>query len=402
MTQAQGIYKTVAYKKQVSKGTPASGAGGQLLRRETATFNAPKDSFSSNEINSHQQHTGDTHGTRKPTGTLNGNISPGTYADFFAALFRKGFTAPASVTGLTLTIAADGSNWSVTRSAGDFMGAVKKFDVIRLSGANLDAANVGVNLLVLGVTTTVLTVTPINGKTLTAESSKASSSVTFPGKKSMVPLTGHTNDYFTIEERFGDIGKSRIWEDQQIAKADISLPATGNATVAFGLVGIDYKKSPTQSLTAPAAETTTPILNATNGVLFIGTSKTAIATSGSVSIDGQLAHGEPTIGSKTVTDITKGDLKVTGSYTSLYEDETSAFDDETVTSICFVLTENADDDADFMTIVLPAIKVMTDDIDDGKKQLIKTNNFTAQINGAGGTALATDKTTIVIQDSTLS
>jgi len=117
MAFAEGINKIVSYKKQVGQGTAASGSGGQKLRRETATFNNPKDTFSANEINSHQQHTGDTHGVAKPQGTVSGVLSPKTYADFIGSVLRKDFAAVSSITGLTLTIAASGDFWTVKQGA---------------------------------------------------------------------------------------------------------------------------------------------------------------------------------------------------------------------------------------------------------------------------------------------
>lgn len=401
MAFAEGINKIVSYKKQAGQGTAASGAGGQKLRRETATFNNPKDTFSSNEINSHQQHTGDTHGVAKPQGSLSGLLSPATYADFFASVLRKDFAAVSSIATLTLTVAAEGDNWKVTRSTGDFLGAVKVGDVIRLAGANLDPANVGKNLLVLSVASTDLIVAVVNGSVMTAESAKASSSVTFPGKKSMAASSGHTNDFFTIEEWFSDISKSRKYVDMKPGSIEVGLPSTGNATVSIPFLGIDAVKSGAQVLTSPADETTTPILNATNGYVLLGGGQIAIATSASLTIDRQVQHGEAVIGSKKVSGLISGDLKVSGNFTQLYEGETAAYDNETATSLVFIVTENNEPDADFVSFVIPALKIMSDDTDDGKKQIIKTNNFTAQINGAGGSALATDWTTISIQDSAL-
>jgi hypothetical protein len=42
---------------------------------------------------------------------------------------------------------------------------------------------------------------------------------------------------------------------------------------------------------------------------------------------------------------------------------------------------------------------MSNDLDDGKKQLVETFNFSGEINSAGGAALANDQTVIGIQDS---
>jgi hypothetical protein len=405
MAQGQGIYKQIIVKKQVSRGTAASGSGGFLLRRETANFKLAKDTFTANEITSHQQSTGDTYGVGKADGTVAGVLSPSTYNFAIENVLRAAAVATSAIASLTLTIAADGDNWSVTRSTGDFLsGGIKIGDVVRLAGANLDPANVGINLLVLGVTATVLTVAVLNGDALTAESAKASSTVSVPGKKVKAPLTGHTNDYFTIESWHADIARSLVYRDMQAGKIDIGLPSTGNATISIPFMGLDEAKSGSQVLTSPTAETTTPILTAVNGYLIIGTSRVVIATSASISIDGGVAFGEATIGSKRIGDLVKGDIKVTGSFTALYEDETigSYFDDETPVPLIFVVTDSAAPASDFITFSIPKAKVLTKEADDGKKQLIRSHNFSAEINGAGGPALASDKTIITVQDSTLS
>lgn len=402
MAVAQGINKQFAYKKQSVKGTAASGSGGQLLRRETATFGLTKDTYSSNEITSHQMHVGDKHGIAKTQGSINGNLSGGTYKDLLASLCRKDMAATSAISSLTLTIAGSGP-YTVTRSAGDFLtDGVKIGDVVRLSGANLNANNVGKNLLVTGVVALVLTVVVINGETLTAESSKASSTVTVTGKKTWVPTSGHTNDYYTFEEWFSDISKSHTFPDTKIAKADISLPATGNATIAISAVGLGQRtKGGSQVLTTPTAETSSEILTAVNGAILVGGTSYVTVTSLSLSIDGQTSHGDAVIGSNYVTDLQKGDIKVTGTFSVLYESDTLSdfLDSETATSLIVVVTDNDDDDADFVAFTMSRVKIFSDDADDGKKQLIRTYNFTAEYNGAGGASLANHATIIQIQDS---
>lgn len=404
MAQAQGIYSQIIVKKQGAKGTAASGSGGFLLRRETANFKLAKDTFTANEITSHQQSTGDTYGVGRADGTVAGVLSPSTYNFAIENVLRAAAAATATISALTLTIATSGNNWTVTRAAGDFLAdGIKIGDIVRLAGANLDPANVGINLLVLAVTDVALTVTTLNGDALTAESSKASSSVSVPGKKVKAPLSGHTNDYFTIERWHADISRSLLYTDMQAGKCDVSLPASGNATISIPFMGLDEKSAAAQVLTTPTPETTTPILTAVNGYLLVGGSRVVIATSASISIDGTVQHGEATIGSKRIGDLVKGDIKVTGSFTALYEDETIGgyFDNETPIPLIFVVTDNAARDSDFVSFSIPRAKVLTKEGDDGKKQIVRTHNFSAEINGAGGPALATDKTIISVQDSTL-
>lgn len=402
MAIAQGINKQLAYKKQTARGTAASGSGGQLLRRETATFQKMKDTYSSNEIVSHQQHVGDKHGIGKTQGTINGNLSPLTYSALIGSILRKDFAATSAITGLSLTIAGSGP-YTLTRAAGDFLtGGIKIGDVVRITAGTYTGTARDINLLVTGVTALVLTAVVVNGATLTAQGPIASSTVTVVGKKSWVPTTSHTNDYYTFEEWYSDLTKSHTYPDVQVTKADISLPTTGNATVALTALGLGTRtKGGAQVLTTPAAETSTEILAAVNGLLLIGGTSLVTVTSLNLSIDSQSNHGEAVIGSNTVTDIQRGDVKVSGSFSVLYENDTlsDVFDAETATSIIAVITDNDDADADFVGFTMSRAKVFTDDVDDGKKQLVRSYSFTAEINGAGGASLANLQTIISIQDS---
>jgi hypothetical protein len=401
MAIAQGIYKTLAYKKQTALGSAASGSGGQLLRRETATFNKMKDTFTSDEINSHQQYVGDTYGVGKVQGQINGLVSPDAYSDLLASLCRKDMTATAAITGASITVAGSGP-YTVTRASGSYLtDGIKIGDVVRLTAGSFAAANLNKNLLVTGVTALVLTVLVPNGSTLTAEGPIASATVTVIGKKSVVPSSGHTNDYYTFEEWHDDLDLSRVYEDVQIASADLAIPATGNATIQLAALGLSRSKGASQVLTSPTAETTGSILTAANAMILINGSRTLVGTSAAIKIDGQMQHGDPVIGSNSLSDIVKGDVKVSGTVTHQYDAETISdlFDDETPVAIIVVLFDGTAADADFVGFTIPRAKFMGDDIDDGKKQLVMTLPFTAERNGAGGAAVANDTGIISIQDS---
>jgi hypothetical protein len=56
--------------------------------------------------------------------------------------------------------------------------------------------------------------------------------------------------------------------------------------------------------------------------------------------------------------------------------------------------------ADFVAFSMSAIKIFGDAPDDGQaKEIVRSYPFTAQINAAGGAALANDSTIISIQDA---
>jgi len=403
MAIAQGIYKTLAYKKQAAKGTPSAGSGGQLLRRESATFKLAKATFSADEITSHMQHTGDSFGVRSADGTVNGVMSAGTQTDFEAAVLRADFAAVAPVTGRSITVAGSGP-YTLTDSGATWLtSGIKAGSIINLTAGTFNATNLNKNLLVTAVTQTVITVQVVNGSVMTTEGPIASSTVTTKGKKSKAPLTSHTNDYFTIEEFYSNITRSVLYTDVQCSQIDISMPSTGNATCNLSFLGLGQTKSGDQVLTTPTAETTSGPMAAVNGYIMIGGARVVIATSMSLTIDGGITAGESTIGSNTLTDLVKGTIKVSGSFSALYENETigTMFDDETPVSLVVVVTDTSLAASDFKVYSLGRVLVQSDDPDDGKKQIVKTHSFTAEIDVNGGAALAWDKTILTIQDSTL-
>jgi hypothetical protein len=162
MAIAKGINKTLAYKLQSGLGVAASGAGGTALRRVTGMLDISKATYSNNEIATHQQHVGDIHGIASTAGSVNGNLSGATYKDMFASVLRKVFTATAPITGAGITIAGSGP-YTITRAAGDFLaGGIKIGDVIQLSAGAFNANNLLNNILVTGVTATVLTCLTVN------------------------------------------------------------------------------------------------------------------------------------------------------------------------------------------------------------------------------------------------
>lgn len=404
MPVAQGINKTIAYKKQTALGTAASGSGGTLLRRVTASLNQSKDTYGNNEIVAHQQSTGATFGIARSGGTLNGLLSGTSWMPFIASLLRKDVAATAAIGSLSLTIAASGSNYTITRGAGDFLsGGIKVGDVIQLSGGSLNSNNVAKNLVVIGVTATVITANVLlTGSTLTAEGPIASCTVTVMGKKSWVPTSAHTNDYYTLEEYFADLTRSHLWPDLQIGSCDIAMPATGNVTSNFELVGLGGKtESGSQVLTTPGAAPTTAVFGSVAGAAYIGGVRYTNITAFSVKIDGSVQQGEPTIGSNTIADVQRGRIKVSGSLSYLYDADTlgANFLNEVVTSLILVVADARTAAANSMAIVMPQVKFFSNEADDGEKQIVRTINFTAEIPTTGGAALANHQTIVSVQDS---
>lgn len=403
MTVAQGINKITVYKAQSGLGVPATGAGGQILRRKTSVAKTSRASYVNDEIVQHQQSTGVNLGTASSDWQFDGLLSPGTYSGLLAGLMRKIFTATAAISGLSLTIAGAGP-YTITRSAGDFLtGGLKIGDVIRITaGTFVNAVNRDNNFVVTGLTATVATVITLNGTTLIAEGPIATSTITVVGKKAIVPLTGHTDTLFTVEEWYADLAKSELFPDIRVGQADIGLPASGNATIKLASQGLGVRTAgAAQVLTTPTAATTSPVLTAVRGVLMVNGVKNQVVTGVTLSIKTALTPQGPIVGSNYSPDMSRGRIEVTGQFTALFDSTTlvSLFDAETLTSMVAVMASDTTNAADFVSFSMSAIKLTDASPDDGEKAIIRTYPFTAQLNAAGGAALANDQTILSIQDS---
>jgi len=401
MAEAQGIAKQLSVKVQSALGTPATGSGGQLLRRRTSVFQRSRDTYQSDEIVSHQQSTGATAGLNRASGQISGLLSPSTYQILLANLLRKDYAATTAITGLSITIAGSGPTYTVTRSAGDFLtGGVKAGDIVRLTAGSFNAANLNKNLLVVSLTATVLTVRPLNAVALVAEGPIATSTLSVPGKKVFAANSSHTNTYLTFEEWYSDLSRSELFPDMKVAQAAVNLPATGNAEINFDIVGLSRTTSGTRVLTSPTSETTTTVLTAVNGGVLVNGALTPL-TSAQLTIAGNVTPSDAEIGSNFASDLQKGRVTVSGSFTAKFSGATlqTLFEQQTPVGLVLVVADGPADAADFITFNMSKIKLFSDTPDDGEKTVIRSYSFTAEINGSGGTALANDLTILSIQDS---
>ncbi|MGQ5524255.1 phage tail tube protein [Chitinimonas sp. PSY-7] len=399
MPIASGIAKQVRYKVETAFNTPPGTAGSQLVRRVESSIDITKDTYQSNELRADYQIADYRHGTRKSGGTLKGELSPKTYADFIAAALRRDFAVVPPMTGAAITIAAVGSGYTLTRGAGSFLAdGLKIGDVVRLTEGGFKAANLNKNLLVIGLTPLAATVTPLNGAALVAEGPIASATLVIVGKKTYTPASGHTDKSFAIEHWYADLGQSELYTGLKVSSLDISLPPTGMATLDIGFMGAgSIKKETAPYFVNPAAATSTGIVAAVNGVLTVSGVAVAVCTGLSIKVDGGYS-GDPVVGSNAIPGIFAGRVNVSGQLTAYFDSTLfrDAFLDETDLSLTIVLTTDNSPNADFISLTLPRIKLGGATRSDGEKGIVVTAPFQALLNA---TASTYDPTTMVVQDS---
>ena len=400
MATASGINKVVSYKKETSFGTlPSPTTGGQTLRRVSSNFNLTKETYQSEEIRTDYQLVDFRHGVRSVEGSISGELSAGTYADFLASALARNWTAATPSALGSTTIATVGGTYTITRTTGSWLtDTVRVGNVIRLTG--FATANNNANLLVIALTATVATVVALNGIKLTNETVASGGTYKVQGKTTYAPTTGHTDDSYTFEEWYSDIGQSEVTVGNKVNTVGIALPATGLTTVDLSFMGQDLaKRGTSQFFTTPTAQNSNGIFAAVNGALIVNGAPVALVTGANFNINRNMTS-EAVVGSNIKPEIYEGRIIVDGDFTTLYQDGTFAgyFDNETEISLVVALTANSLPNSEFMSFTIPRLKLSTDTKDDGEKGIVSSNSFQAlKGNGANGF----EATTLMIQDSTL-
>jgi len=401
MGQASGVFKQVTYKVETTYGVmPAAGAA-QAMRRVTSSLDMTKDTYQSAEMRPDFQMADFRHGLRKVGGTINGELSAKTYADFLAAVLKKDFAAGATVTGASFTIAGAAGAWTITRAAGSWLtDGVKVGDVVRLTAGAFNPANLDKNIQVTALTATVLTGIVLNASALVAQGPITAATLAVIGKKAFTPQSGHTDKSFAIEHWHPDVPASEVFTGCKVAKMTFTLPATGMATVAVEFVGKDVTPGVAQYFVTPTPVTLTGTMAAVNGVVKVGNATGGTITSATIEITAAQSS-EPGIGSNTADQAATGRVLVTGQVTAKF-DSTSlrdAFYNETETSAYLAFTADNAPASDFMAFSLSRLKLNGASKDDGEKILIQTIPFQALLDINGGAGKATEMTTLSVQDS---
>ena len=396
-TIATGINNKVAYKKETAWGELAGNTGAKYLRRVSADFNLTKETYQSEEMRTDFQVADFRHGVRRADGSLNGEFSAGSYADFFAAAVRKEFTAVTLPTA-SVTVTVNSGTYKLVRTVGSFItDGWKGGMVVRCAGLTAVADN-SKNLVVAAVSALDVTVVPLDGSVLTAQGANPAT-FTVPGKVTYAPLSGHTDNSFTVEQWFSDIAQSEVYTGMKINSVGVSIPATGMTTVDFSFMGKDLTKTGTsQYFTSPTTAGATGIFAGVNGVVLYNGVSVAVITDASVNINSDMTDAV-VLGSNSIAGVLEGRITVDGSMSVYFQDATfrDVFKDEVEVSIVFALTANNTKDADFATISLPRVKLGSFTKADSMDGVIASCDFTALLQGTN--TAGKELTTVMIQDS---
>lgn len=417
MPLAEGVSAQVRYKPystgliqsntQPDSSVDPGPTGGQILRRVGSTVKLAKDSYQASEIRTDMQVVDFRHGTRRVTGAISGEFSPGTYFPLFEGAFRATGAAVTGVmdnTSLT-SVVADEDTSTITFGSGDPVAlGMRKGSIFELAGISL-AANANRKFIVLdfgGTSHSTLTVYP-SPADMPAE---LTFTVQSPGKKLFIPSSSIIRRKFAIEAYHEDIGTSRLYTESRVAGFNLGLPASGMSTIEFPFMGRDMELYDSVSdlgtapfFTNPAAETTTGIFAAVNGLLRVAGSVVGVVTGLTLAMD-LTPSSDAVVGQNYVPEVFLGTANVTGQLTAMLEDNTFIrhYLDEDEIEILAVLNTSNDPDSPTVTILIPRVKFSDADV---AMQGLGAQNLTIPFQALKyvGTAAGVESTTVQMFDS---
>lgn len=403
MSKARGVSRKIAYRKESTWGTLPGATGAKYIRRVTADFNLTKETYSSNEINPTFMMTDFRHGVRSATGAINAELSPGSYSDFIGSVLARDFATGATATGLSLVITASGTNFAITRSTGSWLtDGFKVGTVVRITaGTGAAAVNLNNNALIVSITALALTVQVLSRFSFVPDPAITAATVATIGKTTYVPKTGHTDDSYTFENWFSDIGQSEVYTGLKVGSVSVSLPSTGLVTSDFSLMGKDLTQTGTsQYFTTPTDATTTGIFAAVQGALILNGQAGACITDASINIE-RAQEAAQCVGSNNASDIFVGGINVSGSLSAYFSDGVirDYFANETPVTVVIALTTSTEKNADVVTFVLPKTKLGSSTISDNQNGLVQAIDFTSLLNDVTTGGLI--DSVILVQDTSL-
>lgn len=409
-TPATGLFKKVAYLAETTFGIAPGPTGAAYIRRTQSTLSSSAAFFKSAEINLDRGLRDNRKGSKSIKGNIQGELSPGTYSQFMAAMIGAAAFVAGSTTGAITTVtAAAATPGTFTRSAGSFItDGFKVGDVVRWTGwATTGVPNNTRNYRITALTATVMTVgsliTGVSGgpEAVAAKAAGDSVTCTVVGKKAITPSTSLADSSFAIEHWHSDISKSELFLGCKPSQLALSLPSTGMATANFTFMGVDVTTGATQYFTTPTALSTAGLAAGVNGTLSIGGTDFATVTGLTITINGNHAV-ETVVGSQLTPGVFPGMLDISGQITCLFADTIlrDAFIAETdYVTLAAQLNLTQAINTDFINFVLPRIKITSADKADKSQALLGTYNFQAALNVLGGAGTTGDATTIMIQDT---
>lgn len=403
MAIAQNLFRQIAIGKQSALGTLALTNAGQLYNfRPDTSGGLSKESFESDSIRRDQQFSNPRHGLRSGAFSLSQELQLGGHTELWEGALGADFDTTPATTGSSTDMALDAAARTITRTSGSFItDGFKVGDIVRATGYT-NAVNNGTNLRLTGVTATVLTYANDTWlPTMVTEAAGDTVTIAVPGGVCQVPSTGHTSDYYTIDDFHDDINQQSTVRDARVSSVSVDIAPGAHATVTFEFLGTDASLDGTaQYFVSPAAASTGALLAGPEGRLRYDGADSAVMTSIQFTID-RGAEVKAVVGANVSPDVFTSGVRVSGSLSALFDGGSVLvnFDEEAEASLYIYLFADSTRGSEFLLFKLPNVKINSADKSTDGQALQVSGDFSAGKYVGASTVI--EGTTILINDSTV-
>lgn len=352
-------------------------AGGQVLRHVSHNLSLQKEAYTADEVRTDQMRPMEKQGTKRVPATINGLLSPLTYADILEAILGGTWdTTVVATSNTTFTsVAADNPTSTFIFTAGDPVASGYGVGQI-VQFANLsDSDNNGVNYLIIGfsgASNRTMEVYPAPD-TMGAD---AAFTLTQVGGLLSMPTSNHVRRKAALEVYNSDGDISRLFTEGRFAGFNLQVAPNQIAQIDFSGMWrnrVSASGASAPFFTAPTVETTTDVIDSMDGFLRINGAVVGITTGVSLSFIRAPQAPAQLNSEGLVAGINLANAVLTGEFTIFLTDATflTAFDDETEFELMCKLPLSDSDTADCMVFYLPRIKINsnTETIIEGAKAL---------------------------------
>lgn len=354
MTYQSNFYGYSAMLLQSALGTPATGAGGTIIRQTGGTpGKLSKAAIQSKEIRGDAQPVKGRHGMQTAVGGPYGmELSIQSCDQIMQAVMRGTWDTEITKTQADFTSLTTGLHTIVLTSGNPITLGFRVNDVIQATGLT-DATNNAKNLRITGLSATTITV----AETLVVNATPDTTcSLIRRGRKVIMPVAGSlVNRYFTIEEYESDITGSRLFNDCFWKSMKFSMAPNGIISFDPSWVGTGTFAASSGSavLTSPTLIATAPMA-ALDATLRLGGVDVADITAFDLTLDNG-AVAPAVVGSKVSPTVMPGLNQVTLNLTILQKDMTyiSGFLAETGYSLSLKAVDNMAEPQNFISINVP-------------------------------------------------
>lgn len=340
--------------------TDPGATGGQVLRHVSHNLGLAKDNYRPNEKRQDAQQVMGKHGSRTVPGTINGFLSPGTHAIPFAAVMRDTWAAPIALDETELTsVAFDAVAKTATFGGGDpvalGLGVGKIIEFAATASNNGKFVVIGIS----GANNRVVTVYP---EPVTEAADTAFTATVAPTLVNPPTKADRTDYKAAIEVHNPDIDLSRLYTELRFSGFDLTVGVNANVGLNFNVLGRNRKTLTGVSapyFTAPAAETTTDIPTAMQGLLLADGVVIGVATGLNLKVDLGAEAAKAINPDGLVAGILLGEFMCTGDFTVFLSDGVmlNAYDNETEMSLLAFLPSDNTPSAPASAFFLPRVKI---------------------------------------------